>query len=163
LKDIHEISPETDIIIVSAYVINDDVQKMIEQKACKFIAKPFIIPEIEKFVKQAFEGDGNLNGGQEIYGKELMYWKRSLKRKTLEKTLNYYVTDFGLIEFMGSVIDISYGGMCLQTYCLLERGHLLRFNKGTAHKTGIVRWSNQVADNNYMAGIDFVDKAVDNV
>ena len=57
-----------------------------------------------------------------------------------------------LLNVKGKAIDISDGGIGIQTDIPLEPGHMLWFNDGTEDKAGLVQWCMK-HDNDYRAGI----------
>ena len=62
MKKINEISPETDIVIMSACFICDEIKKAIDENASLFISKPFDLTEIKAFMKHVFKGDLDFTG-----------------------------------------------------------------------------------------------------
>jgi DNA-binding NarL/FixJ family response regulator len=157
MKKIHEISPETDIVIISACSLYADMQKAIEEKASIYFPKPYDIVEIDLFLKQALEGD------REFYGElidsgvmMLKEGKRKYRRRPLTKPVEFFLKHHDNGNGKGNIIDISHSGIGMQLHYPLEEGCLLFFDGGIAHKKGIVRWSDRLGHNNYRAGIYFV-------
>ena len=56
------------------------------------------------------------------------------------------------LHLKGRTIDISDGGIGIQTDFPLEPGHMLWFNDGTEDKAGLVQWCVKL-DNDYRAGV----------
>ncbi len=52
MRNINEISPETNIVIMTASLITDHMKKTIEENASLFIDKPFDLSQIKAFMKQ---------------------------------------------------------------------------------------------------------------
>ena len=57
-KMINRVSPETNVVIVSAGYITEDMKMEIEEGASMFIQKPFDFHQIKACVKQILEGGG---------------------------------------------------------------------------------------------------------
>ena len=156
MKKIQEVSPETDIVIMSACQMHDNMKRTIEENASLFISKPFDLTEIKAFMKHAFKGDLDFYRDRESCGEALIKGQRQFKRRPLVKTIDCSVNNFDIMKFKGDIIDISYAGMSMQSDFPLEHGRVLNFNKGIAHKKGIVRWSTKLSDNNHRVGISFI-------
>jgi len=56
------------------------------------------------------------------------------------------------LHLKGKAVDISDGGIGIQTDYPLEPGHMLWFNDGTENKAGLVQWCIKL-DNDYRAGV----------
>lgn len=157
MKKIHEISPETDIVIISACSLIGDMQKAIEEKASVYFPKPYDIVGIDLFLKLALEGDrefyGEINESGEMVLKE---GKRMNRRRPLKKNIDYFLNQYDNRNGKGYIIDISHSGLGMQLHSPLEVGCLISFNVGLAHKKGTVRWSDRLGNNNYRAGICFM-------
>lgn len=52
MEEIHQISPETNVAIISASSIGDEIKRTIEEKGAVFIPKPFVLSDIKAFLKQ---------------------------------------------------------------------------------------------------------------
>lgn len=52
MDEIHEISPETNVAIISASSVGEEIRRTIEKKGGVFIPKPFDLSEIKAFLKQ---------------------------------------------------------------------------------------------------------------
>ncbi len=157
LDDIIEASPETNIVLMSGMYAHDDLASVILDRDVVFIAKPFNFNKIEEIVTNTFKGNGDSCKSVESVNPKQKKGKRKFKRKQLSKTIKFYVRDDNLMEFSGVTVDISYAGVGIQTYYPLERGQVLFFTKGIAHKAGVVSWSTEKSANNYKAGIKFIN------
>lgn len=150
MKDIHYVSPETNIMLMSASHILDDLKKVVENGEAFYIDKPFNFSQIRHLMKAA------LDGKQEPAKRGAMTEKRNrmFRRRSLSKIISFNIKDTGLMEIKGGLIDISYAGMGIETYFPLERGQKL-FIKGVANKAGTVVWSMSSGRDHYRAGIRF--------
>lgn len=150
MKDIHYVSPETNIMLMSASHILDNLRKVIDNGEAFYIDKPFNFSRIKYIMKAA------LDGKQESVKRGGMTGKRSrmFRRRSASKIISFNVKDMVLMEIKGGLVDISYAGMGLETYFPLERGQLLSI-KGLANRTGTVVWSTSSGRDHYRAGIRF--------
>lgn len=150
MKKIKEISPETKVVIMTAELMDADMEREIHEGAFYFLVKPFDISEVKAITKQALE-----KTEKEI--KE----RRQSERKPLKETINYSLNVFEPVRLMGlnlrgDIIDISDSGIGIRTYYLLEPGHLIIFTSGIEYRAGVVKWR-KVTDDRYLAGIEFIE------
>jgi len=150
MKDIHYISPETNIMLMSASHIGDDLKKVIENGEAFYIDKPFNFSQIRYLIKAALDGKKESAGKGGMTGKR----NRMFKRRSASMLIRFTVKDTGLMEIKGGLIDISYAGMGIETYFPLERGQQLSI-KGVTNRTGTVVWSTRSGREHYRAGIRF--------
>ncbi|RJR18532.1 MAG: response regulator [Nitrospiraceae bacterium] len=150
MKDIHHVSPETNIVLMSASHIREDLKKLIEKGEAFYIDKPFNFSQIKYIIKAA------LDGRQETArrGGTASKSNRRFKRRSSARTIHFNVKDNGLIEIRGRLIDISYAGMGMETIFPLKRGQVLSL-KGVANRRGTVVWSTASGNDLYRAGISF--------
>ena len=89
-----------------------------------------------------------------------------MERRESERAPYDQLVDFnvGVLQFIeltnlklkGNGVDISQTGLGVYVGYSLEPGHVLKFNGGTGHKTGIVKWSRKIDNIAYRIGIKFV-------
>jgi extracellular factor (EF) 3-hydroxypalmitic acid methyl ester biosynthesis protein len=89
---------------------------------------------------------------------------RKHERRPCSRVIDYSLinSDSGdrkLIDLKGKAVDISEGGVGLQTDYPLEPGHMVWFNDGIAEKAGLVKWSERFEDG-YRVGIELDEKHV---
>lgn len=155
MKKMNEISPETNIIIMSACYISDDMKISIKENNSQCIAKPFIISEIKEFIRSSFNGNGDYYR-QEIYRDLLKKGKRHAKRRPLTKTIECSIDNSDNVEFEGEILDISYAGIGMNSHFPLDRCDMINFKNGISHKKGMVKWSNRLDDKTCRVGINFI-------
>lgn len=150
MRDIHYVSPETNIMLMSASHIRDDLKKIIEKGDAFYVDKPFNFSQIKHLLKAALDGwkESARRGG--MTGRS----SRMFRRRAASKTISFNIKDNGLIEIKGRLVDISYAGMGMETYFPLERGHRLAL-KGVANTRGTVVWSTVSSKGQHRAGITF--------
>jgi CheY-like chemotaxis protein len=155
MRGIIHISPETDLVLMTACTLHNDVKIAIEEYSSLLIFKPFDMLEIKQFLKRAFDKDRDFYkkrvGSEEVLTKG----KRHLKRRPLMKAIDYSINNPEAMMLQGEVMDISYEGMGMRAYFPLEHGHVIAFHDGIAHEKGVVKWSDSRDDNN-MVGIKFI-------
>ncbi len=150
MKDIHYVSPETNIMLMSASHVLDDLKKVIDNGEAFYIDKPFNLSQIKYLMKAATDGKQESARRRGMTGKG----NRMFRRRSASKIISFNVKDTGLMEIKGGIIDISYAGMGIETYFPLERGQILSL-KGVANRTGTVVWSTSSGKDHYRAGIRF--------
>jgi extracellular factor (EF) 3-hydroxypalmitic acid methyl ester biosynthesis protein len=89
---------------------------------------------------------------------------RQFERKPYFKIIDYSVSaresrERKWLNLKGKAIDISEGGIGIQTDYPLAPGHMLWFNDGIKDKAGFVRWCIQL-DNDYRVGIKLDGKYI---
>jgi DNA-binding NtrC family response regulator len=149
MKDIHYISPETNILLMSAAHLQEDMEKVIEKGDAFYIEKPFNFSRISRLMKAALEGR------QESGDRDGMTGNRMYKRRQASKTISFNMKETGFMDIKAGLIDISYAGMGVETYYPLEPGQRLSL-KGVANRTGTVVWSINSGKDHYRAGIRFI-------
>jgi len=150
MRDIHYVSPETNIMLMSASHIRDDLKKIIEKGDAFYIDKPFNFSQIKHLIKAALDGRQESAKRVGMTGRN----NRMFRRRALSKPVSFNIRDNGLIEIKARLIDISYAGMGMETYFPLERGQILAL-KGVANRRGRVVWSTGSGKGHYRAGITF--------
>jgi two-component SAPR family response regulator len=151
VRQIMEVFPET--AIVYTRVRNSTAPSL--DHAPYVVDKPFRCTEVEKVMKIILHGSADLFRTQSAEGFDYV-GKRRFRRRALEKVITFYLKDENLMEYKGGALDVCHAGIGLETYYPLERGQILFFSRGVAHKVGIVAWSLRKSDNHYRAGIKFI-------
>jgi len=151
MKDIHYISPETNIMLMSASHLQDDMEKAIEKGEAFYIEKPFNFSRIKRLMKAALEGRQESGNGAGMTGNR----SRMFKRRQASKTISFNIMETGFMEIKAGIIDISYAGMSIETYYPIECGQRL-YLKGVANRAGVVVWSNSSGKDHYRAGLRFI-------
>ena len=98
---------------------------------------------------------------------------REYTRNYFVKQIKYFVNSHGkgddnLNNETAVSVDISKGGIGIFTTYPLKEGQILTFedeirNHRIKVKSAVVRWSSQVNDNRYRAGLQFTDGQLNNV
>lgn len=153
MKKIKEVSPETEVVIMTANDLDSDLKAEVEEMAYQFIPKPFDFYQVRFILKHALEGNG-------LSGRSIHREKRRSKRRQFNRTFDYSVNAAELagpksLRLKGSIIDISDGGMGIMTDYSLHAGQMLEIS-GIEHKTGVVKWITMIDSKAFRAGIEFV-------
>lgn len=165
MKAIKELSPKTRVVIISSYDINDDVREEIEGNTYHFVAKPFDLYEIKRIVADELEKTAWSSRDSEFYEELFMKEKRQAIRRTpLIGTVGYSLSVLDLtelkikkIDLRAEIIDISNGGVGIQTDYPIKHSQMVTFTHGVGHNAGIVMWSKTADDSRtYRAGVKFV-------
>lgn len=152
MQDIKEVSPQTEIILMSAHPTSCEVEKLVENNAAHYISKPFNFEQIKHLMKLSLDAPPHyFEKTSSRHGSEM----RMHKRTELSTAVTFHVNGIHVRE-LGGTVNISYGGVCIETYYPLTRGEILIFEKGVRRKRGIVTWSAQKDNNNYRGGIKFL-------
>ena len=156
LEDIHKVSPQTKIVLMSARYTSDEFQKIAEDRGALHIEKPFDLHKIKHVTKRALEGNHNYDAAdipaRELKTKE----KRVFQRTSLKKKVGFCLTDDDYINIICGSLDISNSGIGIRTNYPLERGQTVFFNNGVSSKAGIVAWCTKDEENNFRAGLKFI-------
>ena len=98
---------------------------------------------------------------------------REYTRNYFVKQIRFFVNSHGkgddnLNNETAVSVDISKGGIGIFTTYPLKEGQILTFedeirNRRIKGKSAVVRWSSQVNDNRYRAGLQFTDGQLNNV
>jgi DNA-binding NtrC family response regulator len=155
-ESINEISPGTNIVLMSGRYSSDQFQEIAEERGAFYIEKPFDFHQISQVIKSTMAWDNNYDIAAVPVREQKAKEKRKYQRKPLNKKVNIYITDNEYIKVICGGLDISYSGAGIQTYYPLELGQVVFLNSGIWIKSGIVAWSTKVGINNYRAGINFI-------
>jgi CheY-like chemotaxis protein len=153
MKKIKEVSPETEVVIMTANDLDSDVKAEVEEMAYQFIPKPFDFYQVRFILKHALEGNG-------LAGRSTHREKRRSKRRQFNRPFDYSIKAAELKEsnpssLKGNIIDISDGGMGIITDYSLHAGQMLEIN-GIEQRTGVVKWITMMDSKAFRAGIEFV-------
>ncbi len=159
MKKIKKASPETFIVIMTADVITDDMEKTIKENGASLLEKPIDLYEVMDFIKHAL-GENGRSSKEEKSFRKITDERRQFERIPFNGHIYYYVLKNTAhselkLHMKAVIIDISSKGMGLRTDYPLEQGQRISFtNNIMEHTAGIVKWSTLI-DNNYRAGIMF--------
>lgn len=173
MKKIREISPETKVVIMTAYHITKEMTQEIEDNAHYFISKPFDLSQI-KVISETALAPGVHEGLQrdckssDAGLSEIRFRNESptrndgrrFKRTPVTKTINYFAgvmeeKELKISNLRGDIVDINDEGIGIRTDYPLKPGYMVRFPEETKHDIGIVRWSMSTGGG-YRVGIEFV-------
>lgn len=156
MEKIRDISPGTEIVIMTASCLDDDMKKRIENGAALLVPKPVDLNIIRDFIDRKLKkAKKNHNNG---FGR--MKNKREFSRMPCKKTVNCSISVFYNWELKSGlevdIIDISDGGAGVRLSYPLYPGNVLRFSDLMDNKSGIVKWIMAKTDDNYRVGIKFI-------
>jgi response regulator RpfG family c-di-GMP phosphodiesterase len=154
MRELHDISPETKFVIMTAGNLDDDMKQKIKNDAAFFLPKPVDLNILRGFIeleqnknKEKSNRNNNMTEKREFwreeYGKKVHCSLSVFYNWELKSDLEVYVT------------DISDNGAGIKTLYPLHPGNILRFSDLLSNKAGIVKW---IIDNNehYKVGIKFI-------
>jgi DNA-binding NtrC family response regulator len=157
MKKIKEVSPGTEVIIMTAEELDGECKKKVEELAYQFISKPFDFYQVKFILKHALEKDGSSGVSMNM---EKRRSKRRHERRPFIGTFDYTIRNTELNEsqilnLKGDTVDISDGGMGILTDYSLHAGQIIEI-EGVDRKAGVVKWISMIGGNAFRAGIEFV-------
>lgn len=155
MEKMRDISPGTEIVIMTASCLDDDMKRGIENDADLFIQKPVDLNIIRDFIDRKLKKDKE-NISNAIGN---MRDKRKFTRTPCKKRADCSISVFYNWELKSvlevDIIDISNGGACIKTSYPLYPGNVLRFGDLMENRSGIVKWITKNTDN-YRVGIKYI-------
>jgi CheY-like chemotaxis protein len=159
MKRIKEVSPASQVVIMSSGSLTDDMEREIEEHALLFIPKPFELFHVKMIAKHLFEDIGDSLHGNGLPLQQARRKERRFQRRPARESVNFLLESEGseggvMANLRAETIDISDGGVCLKTDHSLEPGQVINFTEGVASEKGVVRWSSP-AEEAYRVGVEF--------
>ena len=159
MKKIHDITPSSRVVIMTAEDIDENMKRKIEESASLFIQKPIEFDTVRNYINKELEHikyfNGHTNNNRHIYKEN----RRQLARRPCERTIYCSLCVFHIWELVSSLevypTDISDGGIGIKVCHPLNPGNVLRFHNRLENKSGIVKWTMEGGEN-YRAGIKFI-------
>lgn len=157
MKKIKEISPKTEVIIMTAEELDDECKKKVEEMAYQFISKPFDFYQVKFILKHALDKNGSSGMSMDM---ERRRSKRKHERRQSSWAFDYSIKVSELetskvLNLKGRMVDISEGGMGIMTDYSLHAGQIIEI-EGIEKKTGIVKWISMIDKDVFRVGIEFV-------
>ncbi|MBI5409033.1 MAG: response regulator [Nitrospirae bacterium] len=154
MKEIKEVSPKTKVVIMTASFLTDEMKSTIEDNASLLIPKPFDLSVVKAFIDKVSSGEQHLSDNVSDDTKKP-------QRPHIIKTFN---CSLSILDKLGmlhlnmedDIFNVSDAGMSIRLNHPLAPGDVVSFNDGTVPKTGIVKWSTRMTDDNYSVGIEFI-------
>lgn len=146
MREIKEATPSAKVIIMSGRELDAEGRRAVEEDAYAFIAKPFDLAEIKSLARQALQSPPRL-----------LEKRGSLRRPfTGTNPLSASLLGSDGVEqctLPVRIVDISDGGMGIQTSYPLPTGSLLKLSG----MPGVVRWGKALAAGSaYHFGVEFL-------
>ncbi|MBI5099478.1 MAG: response regulator [Nitrospirae bacterium] len=157
MQKIKEVSPKTEVIIMTAEELDDECKIKVEEMAYQFISKPFDLYQVKFILKHALERNGSSGVSMNM---EKRRGKRRHERRPFRGTFDYSIKaseleEAKILNLKGNMVDISDGGMGVMTDYSLHAGQMIEI-EGMDQKAGIVKWISMIDSNAFRAGIEFV-------
>lgn len=159
LQEISRSSPSTCIVVMSAGTTSGKTENTIIEREYFFLPKPFEVLQVRtmtnRILSEASRRSNNLLSGDQA-GRKM----RGSVRHPLTGEVTIFSDPEGSYpgtppQFAARIVDLSFGGMGVQTDMPLPPGQTLRLDNDGGTNSGIVRWS-MVFENRFRAGIQFV-------
>lgn len=159
LHEISRFSPSTNIVVMSAGILNGEEENAIIGYGHFFLPKPFELLQVRTMTRRILSETSNVRAEavhRETEGKQ----KRRSERQHRSGQV-IFVPDpdksySGIpSRFAAEIVDISPEGMGIRTDLPLPPGQTLSFTDDTGTMEGVVRWS-MVYENRFRSGLQFV-------
>lgn len=159
MKKINEISPETKIAIMTACIIDDDMEKKIKEGSSIFLPKPVNLSTFKAFIKQVLEKGGHTCKGRESFPDSFRKERRHCERLSVVELISCSICNPDCdspewTEHKNTLFDINDAGIGILSDNQLKPGFMFKYKRGNAQKEGVVKWCIE-ADNYWRAGIKF--------
>ncbi len=167
MKTLRRRSPGTQIIIMTASVITEEMMKSIQENARLLISKPFDLDHLKALVDRALTRGRPLCRDERAAPEDpgsFVQWIASDTRKHERKPVSSCITCFPAPRpgdrtrdiLSARVVDVSEAGMCIRTDCPLQPGRILCVFDAPAECTAVVKWCRRTGSPEaYRAGIQF--------
>ena len=157
MKKIKEVSPKTEVIIMTAKELDAECKKKVEDMAYQFISKPFDLYQVKFILKHVLERNGSTRVSMNM---EQRRSKRKQERRPFRGTFDYSIKvpgleDAKILNLKGNMVDISDGGIGVVTDYSLHAGQMIEI-EGMDQKAGTVKWISMIDKNAFRVGIEFV-------
>ena len=164
MKEMRQICPKTRVIIMTASYMGDDelsanITEAVRNGACHFMTKPFDLSEVRDIVQQALHNE-DFHTGFRFTGNAFVKKSRKFPRTPHSQELHMAMTilDEGETQrryIRARSVDISTGGIGLETRYPLRVEQILSFRVDMIDRTGIVVWSTMEENGICRAGVRF--------
>ena len=160
MKKIKEVSPKTEVIIMTAKELDAECKKKVEDMAYQFISKPFDLYQVKFILKHALERNGSSGVSMAMENRRS---KRRQERRPFRGTFDYSIKaaepeESRILNLKGNMVDISDSGMGVTTDYSLHAGQMIEI-EGMDQKAGIVKWISMIDRNTFRVGIEFVGES----
>ncbi len=159
MKRIHDITPSTRVVIMSAAFIDKNMNIKIEESASLFIPKPIELDTVCDYINKESKNIEYYYGHTNNNGHNYKENKRQHARRPCKRTICCSVSVFYNWELKSRLEvrtkDISNGGVGIKVRYPLNLGNVLRFQNRLENKSGIVKWT-MGSGENCRAGIKFI-------
>lgn len=150
MNEIKEISPKTKIVIMTGMYLEDEMKKTIEDNASLLVPKPMDLSQIKAFID-------TVSGEDDCISQNCA---RQVERRPLRKAdYSLSILDkIGMVNFKleKGIVNRGDAEISIRINHPLKPGDVVSFYDGTKPRTGIVKWSDEMPDNDYRAGIEFI-------
>ncbi len=142
----HELSPDTKIVVMTANLLTDHAVRTMEEFACRLLPKPFNLSDVKALASEFGAGTGVSPG------KERRATERTVMVRPFRLTLSFANSGGpGMVSETATVVDMSSGGMCIHLNAPLKTGLAVMLDR----KRGTVRWERLSAGSECTAGVQY--------
>jgi CheY-like chemotaxis protein len=168
MKTLKRRSPGTQIVIMTASEITEEMMKSVQESARLLISKPFDLDRLKALVDRTLTTGSPLCRDERAAPEDpgsFVRWiaddMRRYERKPVSSSIPCFPAplpgDLTTDSLSTRVVDISEAGMCIRTDCPLQPGRILNVFEAPAECTAIIRWCTRTGSPEaYHAGIQFL-------
>ncbi|MGD8352779.1 MAG: PilZ domain-containing protein, partial [Pseudomonadota bacterium] len=160
LEAIGRHSPSTCVVVMSAGITNGEVENTIIESDYYFLPKPFEVLQVRTMASRILGEISRRNGVAEPLSDHDERKKRSTPRHSIPGSVTIFSDSERAYpgippEFDARIVDLSSGGIGVQTDLPLPPGQVFHLDRDEERKKGVVRWS-MVFENRFRAGLQFI-------
>ena len=172
MKTIKQVSPATQIIIMTGSDLDDATMRFIQDNASLFLSKPFDLDMVKDSLDKILAGKGPEYRNDalayrdyESFVKWLTNDKRRCQRRFTAKAITFSTGTLVGVNgnavqrerLSAEVLDISDTGIGMLTMSPLAPGHVITFSNIKEQAAGVVRWSMIIDQSSlFRVGIQFI-------
>jgi len=159
IKEIKMVSPDTKVVIMSASLLTDEMEKIIEEYAHCFMGKPFDLLQVKTILNDTLQLEA-MEGEEREEAADLGSKERLSRRKRCKGSIAVEIAPSAGEEVTPEeidlvIVDMSEGGAGLSSPSPLSPGTTLLFKGTLKGKKGVVKWCER-SGKEFRIGIEFL-------
>ncbi len=127
MRELHDISPETKLVIMTAGNLDDDKKKKIDNDADFFLPKPVDLNILRDFMERERKKDNKKDNGNNSMTEKREFWREAYGKKVHCSLSVFYNWELKS-DLEVYVSDVSDSGVGIKTLYPLCPGNILRFS-----------------------------------
>jgi DNA-binding NtrC family response regulator len=158
MTEVKMVSPETKVVVMSASLLSEESENIIEEHALCFMSKPFTLLQVKSILGEALELEERKVEVEEalidIGSKERIHRRTRCEGSVSVKILTHGEKGAPFEELTVDVVNMSEGGAGLYSSSPLSPETTLLFEGVLEGKKGFVKWCEKSGDG-FRIGIEF--------